>query len=285
MAATSAFSREKLFEIARTLPAAPRVLASLSELLQDLNVGLDEVANLIKRDASLSTRIIRISNSVVYGGSGGVRIGAIDEAVNRVGFSEVYRLVGLVASDRLSERNLQFYGVGPQTMREHMLFSALAAEMLAEECGLDPRHAYTAGLLRTIGMLVLDRVAERLTGCEVYDHARFGTYLAWEGVMFGVANTEVAGMVLTDWRFPPEIISAIRDHYLSSQSDYQNRFACLLNVSGRMVGDAGHALPGDRKFWEFNARKDEVLGVTEEHIQRATDRAHELFERLRTSLA
>ncbi len=284
MAATSAFSREKLFEIARTLPAAPRVLASLSELLQDINVGVDEVANLIKRDASLATRILRISNSVVYGGSGGMRIGAIDDAVNRVGFSEVYRLVGLVTSDRLSERNLQFYDVGSQTMREHMLFSALATEMLAEECGLDPRHAYTAGLLRTIGMLVLDRVAERLTGCQPYDHGRFGSYLSWEAVMFGVANTEVAGLVLADWRFPAEIVAAIRDHYLSSQSDYQNRMACLLNISSRMVAEAGHALPGDRKYWEFDARKDETLGLTEEQIQRARDRANEMFERLRSSL-
>ncbi|MFA5265584.1 MAG: HDOD domain-containing protein, partial [Opitutaceae bacterium] len=96
MAATSVLTREKLFEIARTLPAAPRVLASLGDLLQDANVGLDEVANLIKRDAALAARIIRMSNSIVYGGKGGLRIGAIEEAVNRVGFSEVYRLVGMV---------------------------------------------------------------------------------------------------------------------------------------------------------------------------------------------
>jgi len=78
---------------------------------------------MIKRDAALAARIIRISNSVVYGGGGGVRIGAIEEAVNRVGFSEVYRLVGLVTSDRLAERPLIFYGVEAEPLREHMLFN------------------------------------------------------------------------------------------------------------------------------------------------------------------
>ncbi len=74
---------------------------------------------------------------------------------------------------------MKFYGLSPQTMREHMLFTALAAETLAEECGLDTRNAYTAGLLRTLGMMVLDRVSERLTNCAPYAHAKFGPYLCW----------------------------------------------------------------------------------------------------------
>ena len=50
----------------------------MGELVKDVNIGLDEVADLIKRDVALTARIIRISNSVVYGG--GLRIGAIEDA-------------------------------------------------------------------------------------------------------------------------------------------------------------------------------------------------------------
>lgn len=284
MAATSVLTREKLFEIARTLPAAPRVLASLGELLQDINVGLDEVANLIKRDAALSARLIRMSNSVIYSGSGALRIGSIEDAVNRVGFSEVYRLVGLVTSDRLAERTLIFYGLQPQIIREHMLFTAIAAEMIAEECGIDSRNAYTAGLLRPLGMLVLDRVAERLTNCEPYDQGKYGSYLAWEGIMFGLANTEVATLILADWRFPQEIIAAIREHYLTSARDYENRFAILLNLAACLVSEAGLTLPGDRKHWEFNEKKLGAIGLSEDQFRRASTRAGDTFERFRASL-
>jgi len=284
MADSSTLTRDKLFEIARTLPAAARVLASLGELLEDVNVGLDEVANLIKRDAALTARIIRMSNSVVYGGHGGLRIGAIEDAVNRVGFSEVYRLVGLVTSDRLAERPLRFYDLNAQTLREHMLFTALAAETLADEAGLDPRNAYTSGLLRSLGMLVLDRVAERLPNCEPYEHGRYGAYLVWEGIMFGLANSEVACLILADWRFPPEIIAGIREQYLTSANDFLNRHACLLNLAGRIVADAGHTLPGDRRYWDYDPRKIEGLGITEAAYNRASNRAGEIFERLRPSI-
>jgi HD-like signal output (HDOD) protein len=253
--------------------------------LQDANVGLDEVANLIKRDATLAARIIRMSNSVIYGGHGGLRIGAIEDAVNRVGFSEVYRLVGLVTSDRLAERSLGFYGLGPQTLRENMLFTALAAETVADEVGIDSRNAYTAGLLRPLGMLVLDRVAERLTNCEPYEHSRYGAYLVWEGIMFGLANSEVACMVLADWRFPQELVAGIREHYLTSSADYENRFACMLNVACRVVSDAGHTLIGDRRYWEYAPKKMEALGLDEDGYRRASDRAAGMFERLRASLS
>jgi len=282
MAATSALTRDSIFKIARTLPAAPKVLAQLGELFQDINVGLDEVASLIKRDAALTARIIRISNSVVYGGS--IRIGAIEEALNRVGFSEVHRLVGLIASNLLADRPLVFYGVPAEPLREHMLFTALACEALAEENGLDPRSAYTIGLMRTIGMLVLDRVAERLPQITPYDHGRMGGYLVWEGIVFGLSNSEVAALILTDWHFPPEIIGAVREHYLLRPDDYDNRLACLLNVAGRVVAEAGHTLPGDRRYWELSPRKLEIVGLREDQVHTAGERARTAFERLRSEL-
>jgi HD-like signal output (HDOD) protein len=282
MAASSALTRDSIFQIARTLPATPKVLAGLGELFHDINVGLDEVANLIKRDVALTARIIRISNSVVYGGS--IRIGALEEALNRVGFSEVHRLVGLITSNLLADRPLVYYGVMAEPLREHMLFTALACEALADECGIDSRNAYTIGLMRTIGILVLDRVAERLPQIAPYDHARLGGYPVWEGIAFGLSNSEVAAMVLTEWRFPPEIVGAVREHYLLRPEDYDNRLACLLNVAGRVVAEAGHTLPGDRRYWELSPRKLEIVGLREDQVHSAGERARTAFERLRSEL-
>ena len=282
MAASSALTRDSIFQIARTLPATPKVLAGLGELFHDINVGLDEVANLIKRDVALTARIIRISNSVVYGGS--IRIGALEEALNRVGFSEVHRLVGLITSNLLADRPLVYYGVEAEPLREHMLFTALACEALADECGIDSRNAYTIGLMRTIGILVLDRVAERLPQIPPYDHARLGGYPVWEGIAFGLSNSEVAAMVLTEWRFPPEIVGAVREHYLLRPEDYDNQLACLLNVAGRVVAEAGHTLPGDRRYWELSPRKLEIVGLREDQVHSAGERARTAFERLRAEL-
>src|SRR5688572_25217922 len=154
-AVSTPFSREKLLQVARTLPADLNVLSQLGEMLQDVNSELDQVAELLRRDVALATRIVRISNSPMF--SGGGQIASTEEAVNRVGFSEILKLVGTATAARMTERNIEYYGISAETLRENMLFGAFAAEALARAAGMDARVAYTAGLMRTLGVMVLDR--------------------------------------------------------------------------------------------------------------------------------
>lgn len=284
MTGTNALSREKIFEIAQSLPPAPKVLAGLGELLKDVNVDLDRVAELIKRDTALAAHIIRISNSVLYGASGEIKIGTVEDAVNRVGFREIYRLVGLATTTRLVDRMLKYYDVPTAPLRANMLYTALVCEALAEASGLDARMAYTAGLMRTLGILVLDRVADLLSGVEKYNHEAIGSYVLWEGRVFLFSNCEVAGMILTEWGFPTETVEAVRDHYLQREDDYENRLACLLNVAGGIVAASGNALPGEYGYWETTPRKLQILKLTTRQISKASERAQRDFEVFRTHI-
>ena len=102
-------TRDTILEHARSLPAAPQVMAGLSELLQDINTDLEQIADQVRVDPALTARVIRISNSPVFGG--GARIGSVDEAVNRVGFGEVIRLVGVATVAGMVDRALSCYKI------------------------------------------------------------------------------------------------------------------------------------------------------------------------------
>src|SRR5436190_23826378 len=99
---SSARSRESLLRAAQTLPSAPRILAQLGRKIKDEACGLDEITALLKCDAALTARIIRVSNSVVY--RTGEAHASLEEALLRLGVSEVYRIAGLAAAAQLSER-------------------------------------------------------------------------------------------------------------------------------------------------------------------------------------
>ena len=284
MAIVAALNREKILTTARTLPAAPQVLSELGELLQDVNTGLDEIAELLKRDAALAARIIRISNSSALGS--GVRIGAIEEAVNRVGFGEVYRLVGLATTSRLADRDLNYYRVQAETLRQHIMYSALAAEALAKRCGLDARIAYTAALMRTLGMMVIDRIArERLPLNEAYDHNQYPVgYGAWEGSIFGICNTEVAALILAEWKFPMEIVSSVRDHYLLRQEDYENPSAVLLNLASYLTLLSTRGLTGEPGYWELKPQKLETLRITEDELLGIKQEVDVHFDKIKSAI-
>jgi HD-like signal output (HDOD) protein len=283
MSVAPALAREKILLTAGNLPAAPQVLARLSELLQDVNTGLGEIAALLKRDPTLVARIIRISNSTFYGGNG--RIGSIEEAVNCVGFGEVYRLVGVATTTRLVDRALTYYRVEAEPLREHMLYTALASEVLAGKCGLDGRCAYTTGLLRALGMLVLDRVARELLPPEaIYDHKQYEGYALWEGNVFSLSSCEVTALVLGEWHFPADIVGAVREHLLSRDTDYDNRFACLLNVAGWLTAQEQFGLPGERGLWNLAPRKLKRLCLSENQLRPLGVQIRHEFERLRRAL-
>ena len=155
-------SREKVVEAACALPAAPQVLRSLCLLLSDVNADLERVANQIRVDSVLAARVIRISNSAYFGS--GARSSSVDEAVNRVGLGEIIRLVGVATVTRMVDRELACYGVTAERLRETLLMHALASEALARHTDVEPHTAYTAGLLRALGLMVLERVARDWTG-------------------------------------------------------------------------------------------------------------------------
>ncbi len=281
-AAVSTVSHDAVFLHARKLPSAPQVLASLCELLQDVNVNLDRIAMEIRVDPTLAARVIRMSNSAVFGV--GQRVGSVDEAVNRVGLGEVVRLVGAATVAALVERSLQCYGIGDDRLRESLLLHALAAESLSAYTDLDSRVAYSAGLLRGIGLMVLDRAGRARLPSPAYDAARFPGYAEWELAAFGITAVNATAIVLDDWRFPSEFVAAIENHRLQSPAGFRNRFACLLNLAGTIVTEHGYALPGELSYWTLSPRKLAIVGISDDQFRCAAAQAGALFQRQRKAL-
>jgi HD-like signal output (HDOD) protein len=277
-------TRDTLLRVARTLPAAPQILMGVCELLQDINTDLEQVAKEIRMDAALAARVIRVSNSVVYGGSNSVS--SVDEAVSRVGFSEVVRLVGTATAAGLVDRELRCYHLTADVLREALLLHALASEAIADAIGMDASTAYLSGLLRGIGMMVLDRYArDRIDAMQTFDPTAFDTYQAWENERFGITATHVTVMAMDDWRFPEEVVTAIDMHLepRDVESD-ASRLARVLNLAGAVTVEHGCALPGEILHWTATPEKLEAIGRDEARFKDAASRARALFDRQRNAL-
>ncbi len=263
--------RDKILEIARTMPAAPRIFARLDHLLRKDDSPLEEICLLVKSDAALTAHLLRVSNSAIYTGSR--RVGSVEAAVKRVGLQELFRLVGYLAGTQLAEHTLKHYGIGAERLHEHMVRTAFVSEQLAEECGLDGRLAYTAGLLRSIGIYVCDQLAAQYDPVPAYRPDHDHDYLTWEGRLFGIGNSDVAALVLEEWAFPDEIVAAVRHHHRPEVDNTGQRLACLLNLACGLVTTQGYGLPGETGHWAKPQDKIDVLGLSDKRFQTAETRA------------
>jgi len=278
-----ALTRETILVHARTLPAAPQVLGGLCELLADANTDLDRIAAEIRLEPTLASRVIRISNSAAFGS--GHRIGSVDEAVSRVGFGEVLGLVGAATVGGVADRALGCYGLPVDRLREAMLFHALASEALAVRANLDSRQAYAGGLLRSIGMMVIDHGARLLlSASELYQLERYATYRDWEEEKFGLGGIDATTLVLGEWQFPPGLVTAVQEHFLAREASYQDRFAVILHLAGCIAAERGLALPGEAAHWAFTPGKLDAAGLDETQFTKAANQAVASFERQRSAL-
>ena len=269
-------TREMLLNVVKVMPAAPQILAQLGELLMDLNSGLNEITELLRRDAGLTTRIIRVANSSFYNQA--TPASSLVEALARVGFKEVYRLTGFAAVAQISEQRLPLYGVSGAQLRENSLLTALMMETLSETAGVDPRLAYTAGLLRSTGKIALDRLLRAEAATAGLDQPSLP--LAQREIdVAGLHNGSAAAIILGEWRFPREMIVTIRDHYLLEKGAGQ--ISRLLNIAAGEAERAGHGLPGESTYWELDPEKLAAAGIDAAGLEAARARALKSFEALR----
>jgi len=264
-------------------PSSPVVLPALMAQLSDDTVELSEVVDLIKLDAGIAARILQVANSAYYVRSG--RCDFIAEAVHRIGFLRTYQLVSFASASRLLMEPLTTYGLSARELWRRSVSAAIAAEILAETCGLNPQLAYTAGLFHGIGLLAIDTWARHREPAPRVRSSGYPMEMTGpEAVAFGFDNAAVAASLLRSWRFPEEIVEAVRWQFRPDAADAPNqRLACVLSVS-RWLRDAVAAAPGAQSLlfpsgWELEAvgqTADGIVGLIEEIREAFADATYRL---------
>ena len=136
------------------LPPLPTLVTKALDLLSDPDADINEIENVIGSDQSLVTKIIKISNSALYGGL--QRVESLGQALSRLGAKTTKSLV-LSASTQAyffrSNPGMQAWG---QFLWQHAAECGMAARRIAVATGYDdPEKAFVGGLLHDIGKLVL----------------------------------------------------------------------------------------------------------------------------------
>jgi len=274
---TLSITPESLLGIAQSFPATPRILADLGVLLKNPDVELGDVARQLKRDPSLTARLIKLGNSAAFAQA--EPVASVEVAVSLAGFQEVHRLVGVALLEQFGENGLVAYGVPSRRLRENSLFTALLMEELAKPAGEDPRTAYTIGLLRSIGKLGLDRVARTHAPDARFAPEAEALGLAfWERAVFGMTNGEAATTIMNAWRFPHETVKSIGEHYAPAGRHLP--FTHLLNLAANMADKIGYGLPGETCYWLDTDEVYRKAGVKMREAKPFIDRAHLVFDRL-----
>jgi len=263
-----ALDRDTILKLGNKLAPAAATFGRLRTLLEQTDTEMEEVVQLIRLDPALTFHVIRMSNSVLFGLR--EHNEELEAAVGRVGYRELNRLVGLAATQQVCQGDLNTYGLKASRLWENSVATAAAAEVLAVRAGRESGLAYTAGLLRTLGRVIIDGASEG----QVYPgEAEWPSVAEWEKAMFGITAAEVTITLLEHWRFPDELLESVRGHFEPLADSESNIGACILNLACGVSSRFGLDLPGETTHWVCNPAKLTLAGVSEVDLEECAARA------------
>lgn len=230
---------------------APRVLAKALRLLRDPMSDVGSVAALIGSDPALAAEVLRCANSAYF--RLGSPVSSVSDAVQKIGIRETVRLLNVSVARMLTGTDLRAYGVTGDAFWAESLMHGLFLYELAERTGRgDPDEAYTAGLLRFIGRLAIDRLAlehasPRPDGVAFTD---------WEQNTVGFLHSQAGALLLAKWQFVEPLVQA------TAGQDYPERLV-QSNWLANALHFAASVLPSDAPGSAAAAPRLEALLLAE----------------------
>ena len=269
--------RSKILKLAEELPPTPQILSKIQSCMQNPDSDLNDLVKLIRMDATLAAQVVRLSNSSFYGSS--IPSENIMEAVQRLGFREVHRLVGLVAAKQFMGAAAPVYKLKAGELWEISIIRAVMLETFAKAVGVNHDTAYTIGLLHGIGKVVVNQFTLE-AGLSFYDEVEDGQVSPeLEQRILGMHFGDIGGVLMECWKFTQEVILPVRFQESPFDASDQRVMTCLLYLSThlgdqwRAEGEADPFLVEDvEQIYEITALKENdipsILETTAERIEK-----------------
>ncbi len=214
---------------ARTLPSLPVTVVALGEAVADDRCTVDRILGILSKDPPLSATMLRLANSVMYGGDQEVR--DLRSAVLRLGFDTLLNLGRTAAVIRTlrGARHLDAVHLWQHSVAVGLVSKGICRMTRRNHLG---ESAFIGGLLHDIGKIALDICFPDEYG-PVVEAIREGSHaLDAERDRLGVTHPEVGAELAQQWNFPDDLRHTILRHHEPEPDDFQSS---LIHLADLMV--------------------------------------------------
>lgn len=240
----------RLFSGSRQLPTLPLLFNQLNKMLDNPFSSNKKISELILKDQSMVSKILKLSNSAMY--SKRQEISSLSNAITFLGTEILRNLILQISVVRLfqfDDDELPEFSIN--TFWEHSLGAAYFTGIIVKKLSLpNSDNYYIGGLLHDIGKLlifqfhpekfkeiVLRQLNENLLDTEA------------EEQVLGLAHFDIGAFLSDKWKFKKEILDSIRDHHKVHSS--LSLHAAVVRISNLFTKAAGLCFPWDKRVFDI----------------------------------
>ena len=263
------------------LPSLGSINSALRELLNADQRYTSQVAEIIRRDPSLTARLLRLVNSVYYGHT--TPVNSIEDAVFYLGVRQIRQLVMVTP---IIEDFQKLAGKAAFSWREfwqHCIGTAiLTREVISTLRAPVDEVDYVAGLVHDVGKIVIasacpehfELIHQPVEGANT-------TLIEREREILGLDHCEVGAMYLRSHNLPDALVDVALYHHAPQRAAHHAQLVAAVQIADLMVrrSGIGHSGNGDpvndadwlqSTAWDILFPASSETSETEKTLARAT---------------
>jgi HD-like signal output (HDOD) protein len=196
------------------LATLPEVTAKIIAVVEDPNGTARQLEEVIKRDPTLSARVLKVINSAFYGLPG--QVDDLNRAIVLLGRSGITNIAIAVSLSHMFKDTNNQQIIGASALWRHSLAVAVVAKKMAvlAHCPAAPDQIFMAGLIHDLGLIMEWQAlpAELAAVCHQWV-AGEGDFLQLEREIIGATHQDFGYALTAAWRFPDRLRAAVGQHH------------------------------------------------------------------------
>lgn len=257
---------EELIEKVDDIPAFPQTVINIMALLKEPRSAAVDIEREVMKDQGLTTKLLKMANSAFY--SGRRQIKTVADATVLLGFDTVQSLVLASTVGKVMEKELKGYSYERSALWRQSQISAIMARAIAKKAKYtNPDIAYTAGLLKDVGKVILDEyVHESYQEILTKISNEVMPYVAAEEEILGFNHGQVGARIVEKWNLASELVDAIEYHHKPFQSMDNIELVSIVHISDGLVMMMGIHEGIDTLGHEFFTDAVKILNLDESDL-------------------
>lgn len=245
--------------------ALPDACFKVKHLMEDETSTIEDFANVISVDPSMTSRLLKIANSAIYSLRG--EVSTISRAITIIGTQAIYNMM-LVDVAASAFKHFENQAIDLKRFWRSSVYCGLVSKNLAVRAGIrDIERLFVAGLLQNFGELIVAKETPEIAqACEQYTSEA----LPWEiqKQALGFTYTDITAELLSMWQIPEKIILPVR-HFNQAQDIQINKDVKVLYLASRLALVDSHddLYPLDENV---DGKMCKALGITDDDLAQAS---------------
>lgn len=226
---------EELIGKVEEVPAFPQTVIRIMELLKEPRSAAVDIEREIMKDQGLTTKVLKMANSAFY--SGRRQIKTVVDATVLLGFDTVQAIVLASTVGKVMGKELKGYSYERNALWRQSQVSAIMARSIAKKAKFpNPDIAYTAGLLKDVGKVILDEYVSD-SYKDILDMIAGETisYVSAEEQILGFNHGQVGAKIVDKWNLATELVEAIEHHHNPFKTFMNLELVSIVHISDGLV--------------------------------------------------